>query len=401
MEPRKTKILFIHHGTGIGGAPISLLNLVKRLNPDKYDTEVAFIKGGIAEELFRKNGIKTDVIESSNLWFTHNQTGKIHWKYFYRYYKIYMHWRITAFKIAPKYFSRKNVDIVHLNSHVLTSWAFAAKRARKKIVLHNRETVARGYFGIRYNILKKLIKNNCDTIINISQDTKSRLGITKNSCVVYNFVDIPKKFRLSMEENNSERKVLYLGGMSNIKGYEVAVECLPYLNNNITLQFAGNIGNLAKGKSIVEQVKYWVKLIIYRKSYKPLKKILKAKNAQILGLLKNPLETIDSCDVLITPFKIEHFSRPAIEAFAYGKPVIGSNVEGMDEIIDHGINGLLVEKNNPIALAEAINFLCMNPTIAQKMGKNGREKSYRLFSPDVNTEKVEAIYDRLMKTPIG
>lgn len=391
------KILFIHHGTGIGGAPISLLNLVKKLNKDKYDTKVAFVKGGIAEELFKEHGIKTEVIHSSNLWFTHNETGKIHWRYFYRYYKIYKHWKQTAFKTAPAYLAKQDVDIIHLNSHVLTSWAFAAKSIGKKVVLHNREAVARGYFGIRYTILKRLIEKNTDAIINISKDNLIRLGIKNEAYVIYNFVDIPEAPRQAMDKKVTMRKVLYLGGMASIKGFDIAVKCLPYLNTSITLQFAGSLGKLQKGRSFKEQVKYWVKLLLYRKSYKPLKKILEASNAEVLGLLKEPLKAIDECDILITPFKISHFSRPAIEAFAYGKPVIGSNVKGMDEIIDHGINGLLVEKNNPKALAEAINYLCANPDIAQKMGQKGREKAIKSFSPEANIYKVEAIYDALIK----
>lgn len=397
MTDPRTKILFIHHGTGIGGAPISLLNLVKKLNQDKYEIKVAFVKGGVAEELFKANGIKTDVIGSPNLWFTHNETGKVHWKYFYRYLKIYKHWRNTAYQIAPKYLAKQDADIVHLNSHVLTSWAFAAKKIGKKVVVHNREAVASGYFGIRYRILKRLIEENCDAIINISQDNMKRLGIKEKACVIYNFVDIPERYRQSMERDITGPQVLYLGGMASIKGFGVAVECLPYLNQNITLQFAGNLGTLQKGRSIKVRIKNLIKLLLYRKNYQPLKKMLKASNAEVLGLLKDPLKAIDSCDILITPFKIEHFSRPAIEAFAYGKPVIGSNVEGMDEIIDHEENGLLVEKDNPRALADAINYLCANPDIAQAMGKKGREKAIALFSPEANVYKVEAIYDKLVK----
>lgn len=397
MANPKIKILFVHHGIGIGGALISLLNLVKGLNPNKYETKVALLKGGIAEDLFKAYGIKTDVIGDSNIWFAHNKSGKIHWRYFYRYLKIYSHWRNTALKVAPAYLTNQNVDIVHLNSHVLTSWAVAAKKIGKKVVLHNREAVTRGYFGIRYRILKKLIEENCDAIINISQDNKKRLGIEEKACVIYNFVNIPDIYRPSMEGDISQIKILYLGGSATIKGFETAVECLPYLSKNILVQFAGNLGKLQKGKSLKEKLKYWVKLIIYRKNYKPLKKIMEASNTEVLGLLEDPLRAIDACDILITPFKIEHFSRPAIEAFAYGKPVIGSNVEGMDEIIDHGINGLLVEKNNPKALAEAINYLCANPDIAQKMGQKGREKAVKLFSPEANIYKVEAIYDALIK----
>jgi glycosyltransferase involved in cell wall biosynthesis len=110
------------------------------------------------------------------------------------------------------------------------------------------------------------------------------------------------------------------------------------------LQFAGNLSKWNRPISSRDKVIVAIKLLFFGKTYWPLKKMYKAKNAQILGLLYAPLPIIDASDILISPFKIEHFSRPAVEAFAYGKPVIGSDVEGMDEIVDHGLNGLLVKK---------------------------------------------------------
>jgi len=391
----KIKILFIHHGTGIGGAPISLLNLVKNLPGNRFECKVAFVKGGEIVEIFKQHGIKTDVIDTSTCWFAHSQTEKIQLRYFYRYLGIYRHWRNAAYKVAPDYLSRQDADIVHLNSHALTSWAFAAKKAGKIVVLHNREATSRGYFGLRYRILKRLITENCDHIINISEDNKKRLGIKRNSSVVYNFVDIPHGYRPSMQGCNRQPRVLFLGGMASIKGFETVVACLPYLDDNITLQFAGHIHKLVDEQGAMGRLKRWVKRYSFRKTYQ-LEKIQRSPNAKILGVLRDPLPVIDGADILITPFKIEHFARPAIEAFAYGKPVIGTDVEGMDEIIDHGINGLIVEKSNPRALADAINQLCRNPEKARQIGQKGRNKAVRLFSPEVNVRKVVDIYEALM-----
>lgn len=391
----KTRILYIHHGTGIGGAPISLLNLIKRLNKKEYKVKVAFIKGGVAKELFTDHGVESEVIDAPNTWFVHNETGKIQWWYFYRYPKIYREWKETANSIAIKYLIKQRADIIHLNSHALSSWAWAAKKLGYKVVLHNRETIAKGYFGFRRKILQDILEKSVDAIINISNDNKNRLGLSSKSHVVYNFVSIPDIYRPPMQEEDN-KKVLYLGGQAFIKGFPTAVGCLNYLGEKIQVQFAGNYNSLKKPDTLKNQIKYWIKLNLFGKLYQPLKRIKEVSNAELLGLLMNPYPFIDKCDILITPFAIEHFSRPAMEAMAYGKPVIGSNVEGMDEIIDHGETGLLIEKNDPKALAEAINYLCTNPAIAQEMGRKGREKAELLFSPDENTAKVESIYRMLM-----
>ena len=397
MAKNKIKILFIHHGTGIGGAPISLLNLIKRLDKSKFQLKVAFMVRGEIVDFFKKEDIETEIIGGSTTYFGHHEKGKIQFKFFWRYPKIILSWYKTRNKLAPIYLKKnKEYDIIHLNSDVLSSWASAAKQLGFKVVCHNRDPIAKGTFGLRRYILKYILNKNVNQFICISHDNKSRLGLPQKTDVIYNFVDIPNTFRESMLDSTIEKRVLYLGGMAKVKGFVTAVACLPYLDPNITLQFAGNLSKWNRPISSRDKVIVAIKLLFFGKTYWPLKKMYKAKNAQILGLLYAPLPIIDASDILISPFKIEHFSRPAVEAFAYGKPVIGSDVEGMDEIVDHGLNGLLVKKNNPKALATAINYLCSHPEKAREMGLEGREKAEKIFSPEINTKKVENIYQQLI-----
>jgi glycosyltransferase involved in cell wall biosynthesis len=394
----KTRILFVHHGSGIGGAPISLLNLIRNLNNSKFTIKVVFAQWSPVVKMFEDHDIKVDVLTFNTGWFAHAETGLIKWYSFYKYFYIWYKWNKTAKHSAKQYLLKQDCDIVHLNSHVLTSWAFAAHSLGLKVVLHNRESISKGYFGLRRYILKKLIIRNCDAIINISDDGRKRLGLTTKSHIVYNFVNIQNTYRKPFKTNKI--KVLYLGGSARIKGFQTAVDCLPFLNEDIIVQFAGSLNSLRESNSIKEKVINLVKLTIYRSFYYPLIKIRNARNVEVIGQLENPYPYIDGCDILITPFVVEHFSRPAIEAFAYGKPVIGSDVGGMDEIVDHGVNGLLFSKNNPKKLAEAINFLVQNPEIGRKLGENGRSKAEKFFSPEGNTAKVEEIYLNLMKDKV-
>lgn len=391
---KKIEILFIHHGIGVGGAPNNLINIINGLDKNYFAAMVVLIKGGIAESLFRRNKIKFTVVNANNIYFLHTETGKINPLNLYKYFKVFYHW-INGFLSAQKVLNDfKRFDIVHLGSHGLTNWAFAAKKLGFKVVLHNQETVSKGLFGLRRLILKSLISNSSDFVIDISFFNKIKLGI-KSSEVIYNFIPIPAKVTVAFSEFNRP-KLLYLGGQSSIKGFSTVVGCLPYLDKNIEVQFAGNYNKLNKPQTFKEKLKHWIKLNIYTKKYLPLQQLIEASNAKLLGLLIDPYPVIKACDILITPFKIEHFSRPAVEAFAYGKPVIGTDVEGMNEIIDHGVNGLLVEKNNPKALADAINYLCRQPEIAKKMGLKGREKAGKIFSPETNIKKVEDIYRKLI-----
>jgi glycosyltransferase involved in cell wall biosynthesis len=398
MKKGINRILFVHHGSGIGGAPISLLNLIKNLDREKYYPIVLFIQKSDVLDFFLKEGIEVLLIEKPfTNWFAHNNSNQVKWYRILRYVRILIEWNLVARKHARDTLKKIDFDIIHLNSHVLTSWAFAAKRLNKKVVMHNREAVVKGYFGLRLGILRLLISNNCDYIINISSDNLKRLGIYNKSSVVYNFVNLPQNYRLPFQQE--EIKILYLGGSYYIKGFDVMCAAAELLkeDENIRFYFAGNFINNNVPNSTTGKILFYIKYILYSRDLKLLSKLLELPNSELLGLLKNPLDYLDMCDILITPFNVQHFSRPAIEAFSYGKPVIGSNVEGMDEIIDHMKNGLLFERANSKDLVEKIMMLKMNPELGQELGRNARLKSESVFSPDVNTRKVEYIYELILR----
>jgi len=83
------------------------------------------------------------------------------------------------------------------------------------------------------------------------------------------------------------------------------------------------------------------------------------------------VEAINSSDVLVLPSTAsEAFGLVLIEAMACSKPVIGSSIEGINEVIIDGFNGFLVPPKKSIELTLALEMLQDN-NLRQKMGKNG------------------------------
>ncbi|MBP8945527.1 MAG: glycosyltransferase family 4 protein [Paludibacteraceae bacterium] len=94
-------------------------------------------------------------------------------------------------------------------------------------------------------------------------------------------------------------------------------------------------------------------------------------NAIEVGLIYVVPKYLQEGCCLVSPFAKPHFSLPVIEAFTNHKPVIVTDIDGASEVVKHGVNGLIVKKNNPKELANAINFMCNNGKLAQEMGVNG------------------------------
>jgi glycosyltransferase involved in cell wall biosynthesis len=84
------------------------------------------------------------------------------------------------------------------------------------------------------------------------------------------------------------------------------------------------------------------------------------------------------------------------EALAVETPVVGTNLEGIPELVVDGETGLLVPPRNPEALAQAILRMLENPTRAKAMARAGRKRVEAHFSAAVKIRRTEALYERLL-----
>jgi L-malate glycosyltransferase len=105
-----------------------------------------------------------------------------------------------------------------------------------------------------------------------------------------------------------------------------------------------------------------------------------------------------SLDVFAMPsrWESETFGVAAVEAEAMEIPVVATKVGGVPEAVKDGDSGILVEPNNPIALAKAISKVLNDPSLAQSMGKAGREYVKANYDWQNNAGRMEEIYKTLL-----
>jgi glycosyltransferase involved in cell wall biosynthesis len=77
-----------------------------------------------------------------------------------------------------------------------------------------------------------------------------------------------------------------------------------------------------------------------------------------------------------------------LEAMAAAKPVVATDVGGVSEIVEHEKTGLLVPPADPHTFASAVGRLAADRTLADRLGRAGRERQLALFS----TERMIASY---------
>jgi glycosyltransferase involved in cell wall biosynthesis len=369
----KTKLLFIHHATGWGGAPISMISLIKNLDREKFEIKVLLIRESMVADKLKENNINYSIAESVFYkryyqYLTHSEADYIKYHQVYKLIKLSLFWLLSRLYFAKRELAKHDYDIAHLNSSVLTDWLAPAKE-RGKVIIHIREPLRKGRFDILRSVYRTQMRKYADHIVAISKDNARRVNLPKKTTLVYNYIEATKKE--PSEDSYASKKVLYLGGSASIKGYHCMVDALDYLEEDVRVYFGGDYSSIHNPKSNIGKLKHTAKHLLRRKHFKAIKKMHSHPKATVIGLTQNVYYHLGEVCCLVSPFSVPHFSRPIIEAYLHKKPVIGSDVEGMSEIIEHEVTGLIVPRNNPRALAQAINDLTANKVKAKNLGESG------------------------------
>ncbi len=101
-------------------------------------------------------------------------------------------------------------------------------------------------------------------------------------------------------------------------------------------------------------------------------------------------------DCLVVPSRQEAQTLVIPQAFATGKPVIGSKVGGIPEILRDGKTGFLVEPGDEEQLADCMLRMANDPDLARRMGRAGREYAEQELSADVKMQQLLESYRKTM-----
>lgn len=112
----------------------------------------------------------------------------------------------------------------------------------------------------------------------------------------------------------------------------------------------------------------------------------------------NELEDLfRNCAFLVFPSQCyENAPMSILEAFAYGKPVIGSNIGGIPEMVIENQTGVLFNSGDHIHLKEKIEQLLNNPSLVIQMGKQARRKVEEEYNEEIHYQKLMSIYKKIL-----
>jgi glycosyltransferase involved in cell wall biosynthesis len=184
-----------------------------------------------------------------------------------------------------------------------------------------------------------------------------------------------------------KNNILYIGRLDKTKGLSVLLNAIKYINTNYTnINFECTItgdgeNNYVKGlKSFVE-----------RNKLKTVKFIGHVDKRIIDSLIK------DSLALVAPSIWYDNLPNAILESFAFGRPVIASNIGSLPELVVDGKTGLLFEPGDSKDLADKIIYLIQNPDVGLELGRNAAEKVKRENDQEIHYEKIMNVYNELKR----
>jgi glycosyltransferase involved in cell wall biosynthesis len=112
-------------------------------------------------------------------------------------------------------------------------------------------------------------------------------------------------------------------------------------------------------------------------------------------------DLLAAADIVAMPSRTDSFGLVYLEAWLYRKPVIGARAWGIDDVIEDGVDGVLVPFDDPGALAKAIASLLSQPGLCAAMGARGEQKVYRLHTWENKYRLVRDLYAEALTQRAG
>ena len=277
---------------------------------------------------------------------------------------IYYAWKFSQHIIKGKY------HVVHLihatNRFSLLLLHFLRNQnivqTLHEVTAHQKSDT--GFYNIK--ILNKLIKKNIPIIFH-SQTSKDRFisyrasimssDLRPNQITIIRFSLHETYLHFAPAQLNTSKKsidksipiILHLGRVVPYKGIDILIDAVKIIQKtqpvHLIVAGGGKSYFSFEGVDSYEFLNYSI------------------SNEEIIDLIEN-------CMVVVCPYRSASQSGIPMTVFSFNKPIIASNIGGFSEVIEHNINGILVDRIEAPAFAEAIGNLISDKELRDKMVVN-------------------------------
>ena len=366
-----TRILFVSTSTTIGGAEKTVYTLATLLDPRVFQLAgvVSLKPAGAYAKKLEKLGKRAVSLELKG------RPG------------------LKQLSALVAEIEHQKPDIVHAVMYqAIQLCRLAKRRSAHKFKLISSPRVSYRSRSSLTLLVDRVLKSSDDLLIAESESSRKYLI---NHCgyapakvkTVYNGVDLagcpPSKLdrqgkRLELRLAGPEILLGTVGRLEQQKGHATLVEAIAKLKNRLPLRCAV-IGEGPRRAALE---------IAIRKN-------ALERTLWLLGEREDIPAWLSSFDIFVLPSLWEGLPNALLEAMALGLPVLASAVDGVPELIEDGVNGLLVPPRDPAALARRIAELADNPALRARLGAAAQKTVSERFTVLKMIESYQQIYSAL------
>lgn len=369
-----TKILFLIHDLGRGGAEKVLVNLVNNMDPEKFDiTVVAMFGGGVNEQFLaphvRYRAVFPRMIPGNSHIMKLFSPKALH-KWFVRdTYDVEVAYlegpAARAVSGCPKN-GTKLVSWIHVEQHTLDALSRSFRSAKEAAACYDRfdRTVCVSQF--------------------VKRDFCGILDFQKPCEVLYNTVESDKILSLSREDapelkDDGAIRLAAVGTLKASKGYDRMLRIQKRLRSEgyNTHFYALGIGPQQKELEAYVSANGLTDCVTF------------------LGYQTNPYKYVAKCDLFVCASHAEGFSTAATEALIVGTPVCTVEVSGMKEMLGKNNEWGVVTDNDEDALYQGLKRLLDDPALLAHYKEKAAQRG-KTFSTENTVRAVEEMLEGLI-----
>lgn len=271
-------------------------------------------------------------------------------------------------------------DVVYINTSVVFDHTLVSRFFSDKVVLHVHEIPE----GMALRILRAALRWSRAEIVFNSQATKRTFpGLHRQrNHVIYNGVALRVPPEPVKAVSDGPFNILMLGRVNRIKGQEVLIEALAALPEPCRGRLSARIVGSA---------------FETREPELELQRRIDAAGlgdrVKLLPFVPDPAEHFRWADIVVVPSRLpESLGRVAIEAQAYGRPPVVSDIGGLGEVVENGRTGWLVPPNDAPALSQRLQGIMADPTQLERFARAGRERFERVFDQETVARALAKVF---------
>lgn len=288
-------------------------------------------------------------------------------------------------------------DLIHINEITLLPLGLLTKKIlRIPLVAHVR-SLQHGRGAVTNWIVRRL-KQDVDAVIAIDETVKRTLPSDLDVHVVHNGLNIDTA---AAPRERHVFRVGIIGLLLKLKGVYEFVEAARILVQQRGVQ--AEFWVVGENARPMTGLKAWLlrKLDFSRDVRKELENFVNLHQLESSVLLKGFRSDVQAVyrdiDLLCFPSHLDAAGRPVFEAAFFEVPSIVAVRNPPSDAIVHEQTGLCIDRPDPVALADAIEYMYLNPEERRQMGRNALVLANKNFNISSNSKLLLKIYERVAK----